>query len=83
MMLNEYGLQQYLAHEETRILNNMSSTPNEIRGTQWIFTPYLLYPYYHVLVKESLFLIATGFYNNKKESIILLKFSPKAFWSTV
>lgn len=34
MMLKEYGLQQYLAHEEARISNKMSSTPNEIRGTQ-------------------------------------------------
>lgn len=54
MMLNEYGLQGYLAHEEARISNNMSSTPNEIRGTQCVFTPYLLYPYYHVLLKEYL-----------------------------
>lgn len=32
---------------------------------------------------SSLLLIATGFYRNKKESVLLLKFSPKAFSSTV
>lgn len=33
--------------------------------------------------KNTSLLIATGFYRNKKESVLLLKFSPKAFSSTV